>query len=60
MKIRDRGKRKLKKKIKYLKYQVKNKKMTSKEAKRYIAGHIGYIQYANVNNLIEKLFYVEK
>lgn len=60
MKIRDTGKRKLKKKIKYLKYQIKNKKMTSKEAKKYIAGHIGYIQYANVNNLIDKLFYIEK
>lgn len=60
MKIRDIGKRKLKKKIKYLKYQVKNGKMTSKEAKKYIAGHIGYIQHANVNNLIDKLFYIEK
>ena len=32
MKLRDKGKRKLKKKIKHLKYEIKNKKMTSKEA----------------------------
>ena len=58
-KIRDKGKRKLKKKIKYLKYEIKNGKMTSKEAKRYLAGHLGYIKYANTKNLLEKLFYIE-
>ena len=60
MKIRDKGKRKLKKKIKKLKYEIRNGNMTSKEAKRYLAGHRGYIKYANVNNLLEKLFYIEK
>ena len=33
--------------------------MTSKEAKRYLVGHLGYIKYANVNNLLEKIFYIE-
>ena len=51
MKIRDKGKRKLKKKVKYLTNQIYQGKMTSKEAKKYLAGHIGYIKYANVNNL---------
>ena len=60
MKIRDKGKRKLKKKIKYLTKSIKNKNMTSKESKKYLAGHIGYIKYANVNNLLEKLFYIEE
>ena len=60
MKIRDKGKRKLKKKIKYLKYEIKEGKLTSKEAKKYLAGHLGYIKYANVNNLLEKIFYIEK
>ena len=60
MKIRDKGKRRLKKKIKYLKLEIKKGKMTSKEAKKYLAGHLGYIKYANVNNLLEKLFYIEK
>ena len=60
MKIRDKGKRKLKKKIKYLKHEIKEGRMSSKEAKKYLAGHIGYIKYANVKSLIEKLFYIEK
>lgn len=60
MKLRDKGKRKLKKKIKYLKYEIKNGNMTSKEAKKYLAGHMGYIKYANVNNLLNKLFYIEE
>ena len=60
MKIRDKGKRKLKRKIKYLKYEIRNGRMTSKEAKKYLAGHMGYIKYANGNNLLKKLFYIEK
>ena len=60
MKIRDKGKRKLKKKVKYLTNQIYQGKMTSKEAKKYLAGHMGYIKYANVNNLLKKLFYIEK
>ena len=34
--------------------------MNSHEAKKYLAGHIGYIKWANVYNLTNKLFYVEK
>ena len=57
LKIRDKGKRKLKKKIKSLKEKIKNGEISSKEAKRYIAVHLGYIKIANTNNLEEKLFY---
>lgn len=60
MKIRDKGKRKLKKKVKKLEYEIKQGKITSKEAKKFLAGHMGYIKYANVNNLTEKLFYMKK
>jgi len=60
MKLRDKGKRKLKKKVKLLKSKIKNGELTSKEAKKYLAGHFGYIKIANVNNLLEKLFYIEK
>lgn len=60
MKIRDKGKRKLKKKIKKLKFEIQQGNMTSKEAKIYLAGHMGYIKYANVKNLADKLFYVEE
>ena len=59
MKIRDKGKRKLKKKVKYLTNQIYKGKMTSKEAKKYLAGHLGYVKYANVSNLLNKLFYFE-
>lgn len=60
LKLRDRGKRKLKKKIKMLKYNIQTGKMTSKEAKKYLTGHIGYMQYANIKNLTEKLFYTNE
>lgn len=59
LKIRDRGKRSLKNKIKKLKLQVKNGKISSKEAKRYLAGHLGYIEIADVYDLKNKLFYIE-
>lgn len=59
LKIRDKGKRKLKCKIKNLKQKIKKGKMTSKEAKKYLTGHLGYLKYADVNNLKNKLFYIE-
>lgn len=59
MKIRDRGKQKLKKKVKKLKEEIKQRNMTSKEAKKYLCGHLGYIKYANTKNLEDKLFYKE-
>ena len=59
LKIRDKGKRKLKKKIKKLKYSIKRGKISSKEAKKYLCGHMGYIKIANTYNLENKLFYRE-
>ncbi len=60
LKLRDRGKRKLKKKIKYLKNKIKNTEMTSKEAKMYLCGHFGYIKYANAYSLTNNLFAKEE
>lgn len=57
LKIRDKGKRKLKKKVKSLKEMIKTGEINSKEAKRYLAGHLGYMKIANVKNLKEKLFF---
>ena len=57
LKLRDKGKRKLKKKIKKLKQQIKEGEITSKEAYRYLAGHMGYIKIADTYTLEEKLFY---
>ena len=59
IKIRDKGKKKLKKKIKNLKIKIKNGELTSKEAQKYICGHLGYIKYANVYNLCNKIFYTK-
>lgn len=56
LKIRDRGKRNLKKKVKMLKEKVQLGEISSKEAKLYLAGHLGYIKIANVKNLTNKLF----
>ena len=56
LKIRDRGKRKLKKKIKELRYKIHIGELDSKKAKIYLCGHFGYIKYANVKNLAEKIF----
>ena len=59
LKIRDKGKRKLKKKVKRLKEEIKQGNMTSKIARKYLAGHLGYIKIANTKNLIDKIFYTE-
>lgn len=58
LKIREKGKRKLKKKVKELKYRIRMGEITSKEAQKYLAGHLGYIKIANVKNLENKLFYI--
>ena len=59
MKIRDKGKRKLKNKVKKLEQAVKEGKITSKDAHKYLTGHLGYIKIANVKSLTERLFYTE-
>ena len=59
MKIRDRGKRKLKDKVKKLQEKIKKQELTSKDAKKYLCGHFGYMRYANTKNLEDKLFYRE-
>lgn len=59
MKLRDKGKRKLKKKVKMITNKVYQGEISSKDAKKYLAGHMGYIKYADTYNLINKLFYIE-
>ena len=59
LKIRDKGKKKLKKKVKKLEKQIHKGKMTTNEAQKYLAGHLGYIQIANVKTLKNKLFFDE-
>ena len=59
LKIREKGKRKLKQKVKFLENQVKQGKMTSKEAHKYLSGHLGYMKIANTVNLENKIFGLE-
>lgn len=42
-----------------LKYEIKQENLSSKDARKYLCGHLGYIKIANVRNLEEKLFYKE-
>ena len=56
-KIRHKGKVKLKRKVRKLKEKIKNKEISSEEAKRYLCGHFGYLKYANVYKLSKKVFY---
>lgn len=58
LKIRRKGKVKLKRKIKKMKLKVKNGKINSDEAKKYLCGHFGYLKYANVYSLAQKYFKV--
>ena len=50
------GKRKLKKKVKELSYRIRTGELSSKDARKYLCGHFGYIKYADVKNLANKLF----
>ena len=59
LKIRDKGKRKLKKKIRKLREMIKEGKISSLNARKYLTGHMGYIKIANTWNLENKLFYKE-
>ena len=56
MKLREKGKKRLKKKVGYLKSQIKRGNMNSTEAKKYLCGYFGYMKYANVYNLRNKIF----
>ncbi|MDO5555176.1 MAG: reverse transcriptase/maturase family protein [Clostridia bacterium] len=60
MKIRDKGKRRIKKNIKKLKIKIKNGEISSKDAKRYLCGHFGYIKYANTYNFIRNNFAIDE
>lgn len=56
LKIRFKGKQKLKNKLKLIDYLIQKRKIKIAEAKKYLNGHIGYISHANVDNLVGKLF----
>ena len=59
LKIRDKGKRKVKKKVVKLKHLIKEGELTSVDVKKYLVGHLGYIKIADTYNLENKIFYRE-
>ena len=55
----EKSKQKLKKKVKYLTKQIKQGNISSKEANKYLCGHLGYIKIANTYSLEQSLFFKE-
>lgn len=51
IKVRAKGKKKFKKKIKKLLKEIKQGRLTSKEARIYLTGHLGYFEVANTYEL---------
>ena len=45
--------------LKQIEEEIQKENLTSKQAKKYLAGHLGYIKYANNYNLLNKIFYIE-
>lgn len=60
MKLRSKGKKKIKRTIKKLKLKIKNGEMSSKDAKKHLCGHFGYMKYANTYNFINLYFETEE
>ncbi len=58
LKIRDRGKRNLKNKVKKLQEKIKTGEMATTDAYRLLCGHIGYLKIADTKNLEDKLFII--
>ena len=60
MKIRTKGKKRIKRMIKNLKYKVKMGKISSKESKKYLCGYFGYMKFADIYNFTNLYFETEE
>lgn len=58
MNIKSKGKRRFIKKVKKLRESLRKGKITINDVKRKIAGHIGYINIANKDKLVQKYLYL--
>ena len=54
IKVRSKGKKKFKKKVKDIEKEIKAGTLTSKEARMYLTGHLGYFGIANTYDLKRK------
>ena len=59
MKIRDTSKYRMKRKLKQYTKLLNQNKITLPEIHRSIAGWLGYVKYADSNNLMKSMFYIE-
>lgn len=59
IKVRDKGKKKFKKKVKGLLENIKDENISSRQARMYLTGHIGYFRIANTYNLEKKNIFLE-
>ena len=57
MKVRDKGKKKFKKKVKKLLREIKDENLSSKDARIYLTGHLGYFNIANTYTLKKRIYY---
>lgn len=60
LKVRNKGKNKFKKKVKSLLIEIKNGNISSKEARQYLTGHLGYFDIANTYNLKRKNIFLQE
>lgn len=60
LKVRDKGKRKFKRKVKKIINKIENGEITSKQARIYLVGHLGYFNIANTYNLQRKNKIIKK
>ena len=60
IKVRNKGKNRFKKKVKVLLKEIKAENISSKEARNYLTGHLGYFNIANTYDLERRNIYLEK
>lgn len=56
LRLRNRGKKKVVQKLRYIRYNLKQGNMTIEDAKRLLAGHMGYMCIADVRGIVKKYF----
>ena len=60
LKVRNKGKNKFKKKVKNLLKEIKDGNISSKDARQYLTGHLGYFCIADTYNLKRRNIFLEE
>ena len=59
MYLRNKGKKKLVRKLKYIRKSIRKKNITIEDARKSLTGHVGYMNIADVDDLVTKYFYLK-